>query len=67
MLYKYHVVLIKDDMVLTDKYYQRDEKPDNTEYKKLLDQYSPDEIILNTINDDTLNTIEKEPIDINNL
>lgn len=67
MLYKYHVVLIKDDMVLTDKYYQRDEKPDNTEYKKLLDQYSPDEIILNTIGDDVLNTIEKEPIDINNL
>lgn len=67
MLYKYHVVLIKDNMVLTDKYYQRDEKPDNTEYKKLLDQYSPDEIILNTIGDDALNTIEKEPIDINNL
>lgn len=67
MLYKYHVVLIKDDMVLTDKYYQRDEKPDNSEYKKLLDQYNPDEIILNTIGDDALNTIEKEPIDINNL
>ncbi|MCD7781599.1 MAG: hypothetical protein LUG89_02730 [Methanosphaera sp.] len=67
MLYKYHVVLIKDDNIITDKYYKKDNKPDNTEYKNLVDKYDADQLILNTIQDDKLNTIDKEEIDIEEL
>lgn len=67
MLYKYHVVLLKDQVIINDKYYQKDEKPDNEEYKKLIKQYEADEIILNIIDDDKLNSIKKESIDITNL
>ncbi|PAV08018.1 hypothetical protein [Methanosphaera cuniculi] len=64
MLYKYHVVLLKDDVIITDKYYKKDEKPDMDEYQKLKDQTGATEIILNTIDDDPLNSIIKENIDI---
>lgn len=67
MLYKYHVVLLKEDVIITDKYYKADEKPDNEEYKKLIDQTGADEVVLNTIDDDPLNSIIKETIDIENL
>lgn len=67
MLYKYHVALIKEQVIINDQYYKREEKPDNTEYKRLLDQYHPDQIILNTIEDDELNSITKEEIDITKL
>ena len=60
MLYKYHVVLLKDDVIITDKYYKADEKPDNDEYKKLISQTGADEVVLNTIDDDPLNSIIKE-------
>lgn len=64
MLYKYHVVLLKDDMIITDKYYKKDEKPDKTELQKLKEQTGATEVILNTIDDDPLNSIIKEKIDI---
>lgn len=67
MLYKYHAVLLKDDVIITDKYYKADEKPDNDEYKKLISQTGADEVVLNTIDDDPLNSIIKETIDIENL
>ena len=46
------------------KYYKKDEKPDMDEYQKLKDQTGATEIILNTIDDDPLNSIIKENIDI---
>lgn len=67
MIYKYHVVLLKEQVIINDKYYQKDNKPDNEEYKKLIKQYDADEVILNTIDDDALESIIKEPIDIDNL
>ncbi|MBQ6218576.1 MAG: hypothetical protein IJJ47_02480 [Methanosphaera sp.] len=67
MLYKYHVAIVKDDMILTDKYYQEDEKPDDEEYKKLIQQYDPDEMYLNTVGDDELELFIKEPIDLEKL
>ncbi len=67
MLYKYHVAIIKENNLITDKFYQRDEKPDNEEFKNLVDQYDADEIVLNTIDDDELNSIIKEKIDISQL
>lgn len=67
VLYKYHVAIVKDDMILTDKYYQEDEKPDDEEYKKLIQQYDPDEMILNTVGDDELELFIKEPIDLEKL
>lgn len=67
MLYKYHVAIVKDDMILTDKYYQENEKPDDEEYKKLIQQYDPDEMILNTVGDDELELFIKEPIDLEKL
>ena len=67
MLYKYHVAIVKDDMILTNKYYQEDEKPDDEEYKKLIQQYDPDEMYLNTVGDDELELFIKEPIDLEKL
>ncbi len=67
MLYKYHVAIIKENNIITDKFYQRDEKPDNEEFKNLVNQYNADEIVLNTIDDDELNSIIKEKIDLDNL
>ena len=67
MLYKYHVALIKEQVIINDQYYKREEKPNNNEYKRLLDQYHPDQIILNTIEDDELNSITNEEIDITKL
>lgn len=67
VLYKYHVAIVKDDMILTDKYYQEDEKPDDEEYKKLIQQYDPDEMYLNTVGDDELELFIKEPIDLEKL
>lgn len=67
MLYKYHVAIVKDDMILTDKYYQEDEKPDDEEYKKLIQQYDPDEMYLNTVGDDELELFIKESIDLEKL
>ncbi|MBE6486145.1 MAG: hypothetical protein E7Z85_04795 [Methanosphaera stadtmanae] len=67
MLYKYHVSIIKDQVVVTDKYYQADEKPDDEEYKKLIQQYDADTLILNTVSDTELELFEKEPIDIKSL
>lgn len=65
MLYKYHVAIIKDDMVVSDKYYQSNDKPDNNEFENLKKQYEADKIILNTImDDDELELFEKEVIDI---
>lgn len=69
MIYKYHVVLLKEQVIINDKYYQKDNKPDNEEYKKLIGQYDADEVILNTIDDDddALESIIKERIDIDSL
>ncbi len=67
VLYKYHVAIVKDDMILTNKYYQEDEKPDDEEYKKLIQQYDPDEMYLNTVGDDELELFIKEPIDLEKL
>ncbi|OED30124.1 hypothetical protein [Methanosphaera sp. WGK6] len=67
MIYKYHVVLIKEQVIIKDLYYQRDEKPSDEEFKKLANQYGADEVILNTIDDDVLESIIKEQIDINNI
>ncbi len=64
MLYKYHVSIIKNQVVVTDKYYQEDEKPDDEEYKKLIQQYEADELVLNTVSDTELELFEKEPIDV---
>ncbi|MBR0472099.1 MAG: hypothetical protein IJI98_05325 [Methanosphaera sp.] len=64
MLYKYHVAIIKDQVVVTDKYYQEDEKPDDEEYKKLIQQYEADELVLNTVTDTELELFEKEVIDV---
>ncbi|WP_323736039.1 hypothetical protein PXD04_09150 [Methanosphaera sp. ISO3-F5] len=64
MLYKYHVAIIKDQVVVTDKYYQEDEKPDDEEYKKLIQQYEADELVLNTVSDTELELFEKEVIDV---
>ncbi|WP_455644722.1 hypothetical protein [Methanosphaera sp.] len=67
MIYKYHVVLIKEQVIIKDIYYQKDEKPGNDEFKQLANQYGADEVILNTIDDDELESIVKEQIDISNL
>lgn len=67
MLYKYHVSIIKDQVVVTDKYYQENEKPDDEEYKKLIKQYEADELVLNTVGDTELELFEKEPIDVESL
>ncbi len=67
MLYKYHVAIIKDQVVVTDKYYQEDEKPDDEEYKKLIEQYEADELVLNTVEDSKLELFIKEPIDVDAL
>lgn len=67
MLYKYHVAIIKDQIVVTDKYYQENEKPDDEEYKKLIKQYDADELVLNTVSDTELELFEKEPIDVESL
>lgn len=67
MLYKYHVSIIKDQVVVTDKYYQADEKPDDEEYKKLIKQYDADTLVLNTVTDTELELFEKEPIDVESL
>lgn len=64
MLYKYHVSIIKDQLVVTDKYYQEDEKPDDEEYRKLIQQYEADELVLNTVSDTELELFEKEVIDV---
>ena len=48
MIYKYHVVLLKEQVIINDKYYQADNKPDNEEFKKLVNQYDADEVVLNT-------------------
>lgn len=64
MLYKYHVAIIKDQVVVTDKYYQEDEKPGDEEYKKLIEQYEADELVLNTVEDSKLELFIKEPIDV---
>lgn len=67
MIYKYHVVLLKEQVIINDKYYQADNKPTNEEFKKLVNQYDADEVVLNTICDDELESIDKEHIDINSL
>ena len=67
MLYKYHVSIIKDQVVVTDKYYQEDEKPDDEEYKKLIEQYEADELVLNTVEDSELELFIKDPIDVESL
>lgn len=67
MLYKYHVAIIKDQVVVTDKYYQEDEKPDDEEYKKLISQYDADELFLNTVEDSKLELFIKEEIDVESL
>lgn len=67
MIYKYHVVLLKEQAIINDKYYQADNKPNNEEFKKLVNQYDADEVVLNTICDDELESIDKEHIDINSL
>ncbi len=67
MLYKYHVSIIKDQVVVTDKYYQEDEKPDDEEYKKLIQQYDADTLVLNTVSDTELELFEKENIDVESL
>ena len=67
MLYKYHIVLIKDTRIIQDKYYKSDNKPSNEELKKLVEKTGADELVLNTIDDDPLESIIKEKIDINTL
>ena len=67
MIYKYHVVLLKEQVIINDKYYQADNKPNKEEFKKLVNQYDADEVVLNTICDDELESIDKEHIDINSL
>lgn len=67
MLFKYHVSIIKDQVVVTDKYYQENEKPDDEEYKKLIEQYEADELVLNTVEDSELELFIKEPIDVESL
>lgn len=67
MLYKYHVAIIKDQTIITDKYYQEDEKPDSNEYKKLIEQYDAEELVLNTVGDTELELFEKEVIDVESL
>ncbi|AWX32154.1 MAG: hypothetical protein J6S29_07450 [Methanosphaera sp.] len=62
MLYKYHVAIIKDDMVVCDKYYQENEKPTDETYQKLKNQYEADQIFLNTVDDDELESFIKEEI-----
>lgn len=67
MLYKYHVAIIKDQTIITDKYYQEDEKPDDEEYKKLIEQYDAEELVLNTVGETELELFEKEVIDVESL
>ena len=67
MIYKYHVVLLKEQVIINDKYYQADNKPNNEEFKKLVNQYDADVVVLNSICDDELESIDKEHIDINSL
>lgn len=67
MLYKYHVAIIKDQTIITDKYYQEDQKPDDEVYKKLIEQYDADELVLNTVSDTELELFEKEVIDVESL
>lgn len=62
MLYKYHVAIIKDDMVICDRYYQENEKPDENTFQELKKQYDADQIFLNTVTDDELELFEKEEI-----
>ena len=65
MLFKYHVAIIKDNVIVTDKFYN--ERPDDDEYKKLIGQYDPDEMFLNTVEDSELELFEKEEIDVESL
>ncbi len=67
MLYKYHVSIIKDQVVVTDKYYQEDEKPDDEVYRQLIKQYDADTLVLNTVSDTELELFEKENIDVESL
>ncbi len=67
MLYKYHVVLIKDNVIINDTYYKDGKQPTNDDYKKLIERYGADKIVLNKINDDELKSIDKEIIDISKL
>ena len=62
MLYKYHVAIIKDDNIVCDKYYQEDEKPTRESFEKLKKQYEADQIFLNTVDDDELESFIKEEI-----
>lgn len=67
MLFKYHVAIIKDNIIVTDKFYNENEKPDDEEYKKLIEQYDPDEMFLNTVEDSELELFKKEEIDVESL
>lgn len=67
MLFKYHVAIIKDNVVITDKYYYENNKPDDEEYKKLIQQFDPDELVLNTVGEDELELFIKENIDVESL
>lgn len=67
LIYKYHVVLLKDNVIIEDRYYNEGEMPDNVELKKLVERDGADELIVNTIADDNISSINKEKIDINSL
>ena len=67
MLFKYHVAIVKDNIIVTDKFYNENEKPDEEEYKKLIGQYDPDEMFLNTVEDSELELFKKEEIDVESL
>ncbi|RAP52213.1 MAG: hypothetical protein BZ133_01645 [Methanosphaera sp. SHI613] len=62
MLYKYHVAIIKDDNIVCDKYYQENDKPTEETFQKLKNQYEADQIFLNTVADDELESFIKEEI-----
>ena len=64
MLYKYHLAIIKDENLVCDKYYQEGQKPDNDELKSIIEQYEADELYLNTVEDNELESFSKEKIDI---
>ena len=64
MLYKYHVAIIKDDKIVCDKYYQKNEKPTDETFQNLKKQYDADTIFLNTVDDNELESFIKEEINL---
>lgn len=67
MLYKYHLAILKEDKIICDRYYMDGQKPDNEELKNLVKQFDADEMYMNTVEDNELESFNKEKIDIESL